>query len=206
MLASKLLQSRKASHLPVVIHDLAQDPGRSDTGHPRQVHRGLGVAGSFQHTAPPRAQRKHVTGPFDVLWSGARIHQRTHGCSTVVGGDAGGRTLPRFDADTEGGAVGGGVLLHHQRKLELVAPIRGQRDTDQAAPEAGHEVDRLRTHLVGSEDQITFVLAVLVVYHDHLLAAGDTFHRLFNGNEDVLCSFGHGSAPTSACEPGGLAW
>ncbi len=82
-----------------------------------------------------------------------------------------------------------GVVLHHERQIELVAAFGGHGDADQAATESRHEVDRFRGHLVGGKDQITFVLTVLVVDDDDLLASADALDGLFDGDEDVARDF-----------------
>jgi len=91
--------------------------------------------------------------------------------------------------------VSGGVFLHHQRQLKRVAAARGQRNTDQAPAKPGHEIDRLRRHLVGGENEITLVLAVLVVDHDDLLSAGHPHQRLFHGDKDAVLSIRHAHLP-----------
>ena len=74
-------------------------------------------------------------------------------------------------------------------QLQEVAALGGQGQADQAAAEAGHEVDGLGRDLVSGNDHIAFVFAVLVVdEHDH--AAGrDVGHEFGDGGE---LEFGHG--------------
>ena len=74
-------------------------------------------------------------------------------------------------------------LLDHQRDLELVEPLAGHRQADQAAAVLGHEVDRLGRHLLGGHRQIAFVLAILVVDDDDHLAAADRRDGVFDGSE-----------------------
>ncbi len=63
------------------------------------------------------------------------------------------------------GAVG---VADHQRQAQLLAALARQREADQAAAVARHEVDVLGAHLGGGHDEVAFVLAVLVVHdHDH---------------------------------------
>ncbi len=56
---------------------------------------------------------------------------------------------------------------------------------------AGHEIDRLRGHLVRRHDQIALVLAILVIDDNDLLPAADALDRFFNGQETVFCSVSH---------------
>jgi len=78
-----------------------------------------------------------------------------------------------------------GVFFDHQGEVEIVASLRGHGDTDQATTEPRHEVDGLRGHHVSGKDQVPFVLAVLVIDDDDLLATADTPNGLFGGNEDI---------------------
>ncbi len=54
----------------------------------------------------------------------------------------------------------------HQRQVELPAPLLGQREADEAAGVAGHEVDRLGRDEVGGKHEVALVLAVLLVDED----------------------------------------
>ena len=62
--------------------------------------------------------------------------------------------------------MAGAVVAAHQLQAELVDPLLGQREADQAAAVLGHEVDRVgRRHLRG-DDEVALILAVLVVDED----------------------------------------
>ena len=137
---------------------------------PREVDGGLRLAGALQDAARLRAQRKHVARAAQVRGLGLRVDGRQNGRGAVGGGDAGRRPPARLDRDRERRAEVGRVLLDHRRQLEGVAPLLGQGEADQPAPLARHEVDRLRRDLFGGDDEIAFVLAVLVVDDDDELA------------------------------------
>ena len=59
----------------------------------------------------------------------------------------------------------------HQRQLQLVEPRTLERQADDAARVADHERHLLRRHLLGRDDEVAFVLAILVVDDDDELAA-----------------------------------
>ena len=106
---------------------------------------------------PGRARsRGRVSGSMAALTVAARSAR----------GDARRHPSAGLDGDREGGAEVGGVLVHHHRKLELIAPLLGQREADQAPALPGHEVDRLGRHLLRGHDEVPLVLAVLVVHDD----------------------------------------
>ena len=52
-------------------------------------------------------------------------------------------------------------------------PLLGQRQADEAAPLARHEVDRLGRDQIGGHRQVALVLAILVVDEDHHPAGAD---------------------------------
>ena len=58
------------------------------------------------------------------------------------------------------------VVLRHQLEAELLDPLAGQRQADQAARVLGHEVDRLGGRPLSRDDQVAFVLAILVIDQD----------------------------------------
>ena len=71
--------------------------------------------------------------------------------------------------------------LDHQRQIELLAAFLGQGEADQAAAVLGHEVDRFGRDLLGRDDQIAFILAILVVDDDHHATLAEELDRLVVG-------------------------
>jgi hypothetical protein len=59
-----------------------------------------------------------------------------------------------------------GVLAHHERELELVAALAGDRRADQARGVLQEEGDLVRRDVLGRHDEVALVLAVLVVDDD----------------------------------------
>ena len=102
-----------------------------------------------------------------------------HGVRAVVGRDAGGDALGGLDRHREVGALLAVGVADHQRQAQLRAALAGQRQADQAAAEARHEVDVLGAHQARGHEQVAFVLAVLVVDDDDHAAGGEV-------GEDVL--------------------
>ena len=64
---------------------------------------------------------------------------------------------------------------------ELVASLAGQSKTDQPPSVQGHEVDHLGRGQFGGTDQISLVLAILIVGHDDDLSVTKVFDRLLDG-------------------------
>ena len=160
-------------HRAVVVHDLADRRGGREPGEPREIDRRLGLAGALQDaaalarsgkTCPGRSRSAgRVAGSTAVRMVAARSAAEM---PVVV--------LPRASIETVNAVPNDEVFsAHHGRQVELVAALFGQRQADQPAPEAGHEVDRLGSHLLGGDREVALVLAVLVVHQDdHPAAAG----------------------------------
>ncbi len=128
----------------------------------------------------------HVTRRDDVGRASSRIDGRAHGVRLVVDADAGRDALARLDRDRERCLVDRFVLGRHQLEAELVAAPGGQREADPAARLACHEVDRVRSDVLGSHDEVALVLAILVVDDDDHLPGGDVLERLVDGCEPDL--------------------
>ena len=89
----------------VLAHDLADHAARVEAGEPRDVDRGLGMAGADQHAAGPGDQREDVAGRDDRFGAVGCIDGDGDGAGAVGGADAGGNALRRLDRDGEGGLV-----------------------------------------------------------------------------------------------------
>jgi len=84
-----------------------------------------------------------------------------------------------------------GVVFHHQRQAQVVAAFSGERRHDHTGRVAHDEGDLLGRGELRRHDEVALVLAILVVDHDHDLAAAD-------GRHDVL-DRGEGKFAAHAC-------
>src|SRR5690606_38356565 len=66
-------------------------------------------------------------------------------------------------------------------QLQLLEPLRGEGNADEAPPVAGHEVDGLGGHLFCGDDQVALVLPVGIVHHDDHFAGPDVFDGFLDG-------------------------
>ena len=80
-------------------------------------------------------------------------------------------------------------LADHERQPQLAAAFGGQRQADEAAPEARHEVDVLRAHFLRGHDEVAFVLAILVVHDHHHAPGGDVGEDFFDAVERLHVLF-----------------
>ena len=129
---------RDAGHRPVLVHDLADDAGRDEPGEPREVDRRLGLAGTDEHAAVPRAQRKDVAGLDEIVRRRGGIDRDVDRVRAVGRRDAGRHALAGFDRDRERGAEVRLVPLRHLRQAELLAALgrsgRGRSGRARASP------------------------------------------------------------------------
>ena len=147
-------------------------PGWVESGKPREVHAGLGLAGALEHAAVLGLQREDVPRLDEVLGTRARVDRHLDRVRAVVRRDPRGDPLARLDGDGERGLERRLVLRGHQVEAELVAALAGEREADQPAPVGGHEVDRVRRAELRGHREVALVLAVLrVADHDHLAVA-----------------------------------
>jgi hypothetical protein len=121
------------------------------------------MARALQRAAVARHQRKDVARSHQVLRPARRVDRHLNGARPVGGRNAGGHALARLDRNGEGRLVPGPVVARHQRQAELLDPLAGKRQADQAARMLGHEVDGLRGRPLGRDHEIAFVLPVLVI-------------------------------------------
>ncbi len=130
---------------------------------------------------PGRARSSARVGSVDH-----RVHRR----AAIGRGDAGGRAGLGVDRDRERGALLSlfSVPDDHQRELELVEPRALERQADHATRVADHERHLLGRHLLRRDDEVAFVLAVLVVDHDDELAASHGVDGFFDLVKVMLCS------------------
>ena len=101
-------------------------PDGIEPGEPRDVDRGLGMAGADQHAAGPRDQREDVAGRDQGVGPVVRIDRDGDGAGAVGGADSGRDALARLDRDGEGGFVAAAVGARHRLEPERVDAFLGQ--------------------------------------------------------------------------------
>ena len=177
VLLSKHFQLRATSHGAVVVHDLADHSARLEPGHARQVTGRFGVPGTSQHATRLSHQRKDVARADDIVGGHIPRHRSLHGTRTVSGGNTGRHAFGGLNRHREFGAETRAVARCHQRQLKQLAALTGHGHADQAASEAGHEVDVLGGDAFRGDDDVAFVLTILVIHQDDHLAGADVFDQ-----------------------------
>ena len=128
------------------------------------------MTGALQHAAGARLERKDVTRAHDVPRLGILGDRRGDGARAVRRAYPRRDAFARFDGDRESRAERAGVVTNHEWQLEMIGTILGQREADQATALFGHKIDSFRSDFFSSQDQVAFVLTVLVIDEDDHLA------------------------------------
>ena len=173
VLLAELDQLRQSGHRAVVVLNLADHAGGHAASESREIDGSFGVAGTLQHTALARAQRKHVAGSRERLITHFRVGERANRERAVGSGDSRARALEQVDRHGERRAVALGVVVDHHRQSQFVAAVAGERCHDHARRVADDERELLGGHVLRRHDQVALVLTVFVVDEHHHLAAAD---------------------------------
>ena len=178
MLLTELDQVRQACHFAVFLQDFTDHRRRRHAGKLREITTRLGMTSAHQHTAVLRLQRENVAGLHDIHGAGVGAYRCLHRARAVRRRNTGGHPLRCFDRHREIGAQRRIVVRHHQRQVQLPAFLFGQRQADQAAAVARHEVDCFRRNKVRGLHEVTLVFAVFFINEDDHFAGphvGDDF-------------------------------
>ena len=178
-------QLRLASHGAVVADDLANHPHRRLPGQAAEIDRRFGMPGALQHAPLAGNERKHVAGTDEITRRDVRVGQQARGAAAVGGGDAGGDAGAGIDGDSERGAVRILVRGHHRRQPERFCPLPRHRHADQPARFTHHQVQHFGGGEIGDGDQITFILASLVVHHNDAFPGGQIRQRIFHAGKSA---------------------
>ncbi len=160
-----------AHHGAVVVHELRQYADRRQAGEPAQIDARLGMAGAHQHPALARHQRKDMAGADEVGGATVGIGERPHRVGALLSRNAGGQSVADIDRDREGGAEGRIVQGHHGIKMQALRFLRRQRHAHDARGVADDEGHLLGRAPGSGDEQVAFVLAIIVVGHHDDLAA-----------------------------------
>ena len=188
MFLGKVGELRPPSHRPVGVEDFADHPGRNQAGHPGQIDAGLGLPDPLEHAAGAGPEREDMAGPAEVGRHGVRLERDVNRLGPVGRRNPGGDAESSFGIDThgEGGTHLLGVVLNHLGQPELIAPVGGERETDQAPAVHRHEVDQIGGNQLRRADQVALVLPLFVVGHDDTAAVPKVLDRLLDRSESHL--------------------
>ena len=179
-LLGHFLELRHAGHSPILVHDFNEGGGRAESSELCEVDSGLGMASTTEHAFFLCIQGRNMPRTAKVTRLGIRVRKRKNGRSTVMGRNAGRAPLDLIDHDGKGGTQNRGVFRRLAREVEFVAALDGERAAKHAPTLVEHEIHLLRCNLLGGDNEIAFVLAVLIIDHDQKIAVLKIFYGLFN--------------------------
>ena len=156
-----------------------------------KIHAGFGLSSAHENAAIAGTKREDVAGACEVLRAGFFVNGGEDGDGAVGSADASGDAEAAVDGFAEGGAVNACVDGGHQGEIELLAALLGERQTDQAATELGHEINGFGGDFLGGHGEVAFVFAVFVIHQDNHAALADFFDGFFYGCE-ISAVAGHG--------------
>ena len=122
----------------------------------------------------------------EILGTSFRVDRGEDSDGAVRGADAGGDAHFCVDGFGESRAMDARVDQRHERQMEFIAALLGEREADQAAAKLGHEVDGFGRDFFGGHGEVAFVFAVFVVDQDDHAALSDFLDGFFYGGENGL--------------------
>ena len=104
-----------------------------------------------------------------------RIGERADGGGAVLYRDSGRAAFELVDGHGEGSAEHRGIVVYLTRQLKFVAAGVGDGHAKHAAGVLEHEVDVFGSDLLGRDDEVALVLAVLVVDYYYKFTIAEVF-------------------------------
>ena len=123
----------------------------------------LGMTSANENAAGTGNEWEYVTWRADGVGSRFRIDSDGDGSRAVGCRNARCDALARLDRHGECGFQPGLVSPRHWLETEQIRAFLGQCEADQAAAVARHEVDRIRCGHLRGNDEVAFILPVVVV-------------------------------------------
>src|SRR5215213_9542667 len=179
VLFAEPLKVGDASHRAVLVHNLADHPGRFEARKTREVYRPLRLPSPLQNAARTSPQGEDMSRHHQVVRSCHLVHRNAAGMGPIGGRDAGRNAFLRLDGSCKRSTHARVVVLDHIRDLEPVDDFARHRQTDQAAPIKGHEIYIFRGYQLGGHCKVALVLPVLVIADDDHFSSFDLFYDLF---------------------------
>ena len=183
---------RTAHNRAVVVDQLADCCDWLDARQPTQIDRRLGMARAHQNPAILGDQRENVAGPDEIRRTGIAVCKVADRRGPFFGRNTGRRSVPIIDRNREGRSVDRVVVRNHGSEMQAPGSLRRQWRGDDAAGVPDDESHFLRSRVYRRQNQVSLVLAVVVVGHDDDFAAAERA----DGFSDT--SLGHSSVSNAA--------
>ncbi len=114
VLLAKFLQIWNSRHRPILIHDLADDTGWSQSCDPSQIHSSFRLSGSLQDSPSTRPQWEDMTWSDQIFRLGLGIHSRLDGDGPIGSGNTGGHVAACLNTHTKSRFMSRFILGDHQ--------------------------------------------------------------------------------------------
>lgn len=185
VLACDVEEVGEAGHFAVVAHDLDDGGGGVQAGEAAEVDGAFGLSGANEDAAVARAEGVDVAGADEVVGAGGGVDGHLDAPGALAGGDAGGEAVARVavDGDGEGGAADGGVDSGLGVEVEAFAVGAGEGEAEVAPGDGEHEGDGFGGDVLGGEDEVALVLAILIVGENDHAAGAEVVEDFGEGGE-----------------------
>ena len=150
-------------HCAVIFHNLADHARRIKPRQPRHIDCRFGMSRADKNATVARDQWKDVAGRDNIISALAGINRHRNCPRTIRRRNARRHAFARFDRRGERSLMPCSVRAAHQLETELVNARLRHGQTDQPAPVRRHEIDRVGRRHLRRDDQIAFILAILVI-------------------------------------------
>ena len=124
-----------------------------------------------------------MSRPAEGLRRRRGVGEGLDGLRAVVGRDSCGATVQFIDGHGEGGSQYGGVVLNLMGQVQFLTAFYGDGCAEHATGIFQHEVHLFGRDLLGGDDQVAFVLAVLVVDDNHEFAGLEVLYGFIDSIE-----------------------
>ena len=179
VLARHLLQLRHARHRAVGVHDFDERRSGIEPRQTRQVDGCFGMSRALEDTAGTRIEGVDMPRTPEGLGLGRGVCQRTDSGGTVGCRHTRGATFQLVHRYRERCAEHGGIVRHLVRQIQFGTTLLRDGRTQHAATVLEHEIDFLRRDFLGGDDEIAFVLTVLIVHYNHKLSVTEIIYGFF---------------------------
>ena len=120
-----------------------------------------------------------MAGLHDVFRLAVSSHSHLNGTGTISRRDTCRYPSCSFDGNRKIRVVRRVVVIHHQWKLEMFAALAGERKANQSTRIGCHEINIFSSYALCSNNQITFILTILIVHQDHHLPKANVVNYFF---------------------------
>jgi hypothetical protein len=169
MLLGEISNLWPALHRAIIVDEFRQHTHRFEPGKLAKINARLGMAGPHQHAALAGDQRKHMAGAHEIIGADIAIGERAHGVGAFFSRDAGGQAVFDIHRDRERGGQRRIIGRHHRVEPQALGAGRRHGRADDAGGVAHDERHRFGRAVLRRDEQITLVLAVIII--------GDDQHR-----------------------------